>query len=373
VVSEFQSARNFFNFRNRIMAAIVCFFSVTAEAAPPQELVLEPRTLAMGGASVALADDEYALFSNAAGLAGQTKRQFKIANLTLESTGDAISELSTATSTFKNFQASDLNQLMGKDIAVRANYVPMLTLPNFAIAYVVDAQGALDQFNRANPYYQLTDMVTHGVQAGFGWDIQQGKRATDEFKFGVAGKLLWRRGGTYTVTTAGLLQATAGGNSGQSYLNNLLGGYGEGVGADVGFQYIHKLDKTSKFYFGSSITDITNTTFSDPNAAPLNRSVNFGVGYKKEFQFMKLAIDFDLKHLEDQIAFTSKTHLGVDMTFSILDIYLGANQLDPTYGIGFDLWVLKMTAISYAEENSIYFGENTSRKYLLQAEFNLPI
>jgi hypothetical protein len=346
------------------------FASVVAQAAPMQEIIRQPRMMAMGGAGVGLADDEFALFQNPAGLAGDDGRRFKLLGLGVEASWDGIEYFGTSMDAFKNFKIADLNKLMGKDIAIRAGETPIVRLPGFAIAYVVDFQGSLNQFNQANPYFDLGYMTTHGIQAGFGWALKNGRHAHDEIRYGVAGKVLWRKGGFYNVSTAGFLQAT---NQGKQYVENLVGGFGMGFGADVGFQYLNHLDKQTTVSFGASITDVGGTHFSDPAASTLPMSANLGVGWKKNLDFMSFAVAADLKHLNERTAFSNKTHFGVEVGIPLFDFYLGANQLNPTYGVAFDIWILRVSVVSFAEELGILYHQNTSRKTMLQVDFSLPI
>jgi hypothetical protein len=247
---------------------IACLPVLSAHAQVDRGLVLQPRELAMGGTGVALADDEFALFNNPAGLAGQDTRRFKLVGLSVEGSADAYSALSTSYSTFKNnFQISDLDKLMGKNINLRADMVPILQLPHFAITYLYDVQGSLLENNLANPNFQVGDMITHGVQAAYGWNLLDGgKKATEELRLGFAGKVLWRKGGFYDVSTSGFLEAAS---NGKQYIDNLTGTYGMGFGGDAGLQYVNKLDKNNKLFFGASVTDIGNTKFSSPQAAPI--------------------------------------------------------------------------------------------------------
>jgi hypothetical protein len=342
----------------------------SAQAQVTQGLVRDPRSMAMGGTGVALADDEYALFNNPAGLADQETRRFTLIGLNLEASADTYSELSTSFSAFKNFDISTLNTLMGKNIALRADMIPMIQLPHFAITYLYDVQGSLLAFNRANPTFTLGDQITHGVQAAYGWSLQQSKHATDEVNFGVAGKVLWRKGGYYNISTAGFLQAST---QGAQYVDNLIGNYGMGFGADAGFQYVNHVDKDTKLFFGSSITDIGNTNFSDPHAASIPMNISTGIGAEKKLEIVKIKVDFDLRNLSQQTDFVNKTHFGTELELPLFALDFGLNQMDITYGVSFDIWILKVSATSYAEEDGITFHQDTSRKYLLQVDFALPI
>ena len=352
------------------MLLLLTLFSLGAHAQVTNSIVRMPRTMAMGGAGLALADDEYALFQNAAGLASQTSRRFRVLGLTLEASQDTYSTFGSSLSAFSNFNLSTLNTLMGKDIFIRAGVLPMITLPHFSIAYLADVQGAINQFNQANPSFLFGEQITHGVQAGFGWSLGKSRRASDEVHFGLTAKVLWRKGGYYEISTAGFLQATS---NGKSYIDNLVGGFGMGFGADAGFQYINHLDKKTSLYFGASATDVGGTKFSDPHAQSIPMNLGFGIGAKKELDALTLKFDADLRNLSQDTSFVNKTHVGAELSLAILDFYFGLNQMNLTYGASFDLWILKISAVSDCEELGVTYRQLPSRRYILQADFSLPI
>lgn len=333
-------------------------------------LVKQPRQTAMGGAGVGLADDEFALFMNPAGLAGQDRRRFKVAGIGIEAPLETYTTLSQSLSAFNNFSVSTLNELMGKEIYARASVVPMLQLPGFAITYLLDVQGAIEQFNQANPTFKIGNMVTHGVQAGMGWSLKSGRRATDEWRFGVAGKILFRRGGYFDVSTAGFLQVASGGID---YINSLVGSYGTGYGADLGIQYVKHIDPKQDFFVGASVTDVFGTSFSSPKAQKILMNPSIGFGYRRQLEFLKIKFAADFRNLDQAVSFGNKTHFGTEVSLPLFDLYAGLNQLNVTYGAAFDLWILRLTLLSYAEELGVRFHQLTSRRYMLQVDFSLPI
>ncbi len=348
----------------------ISLFTFTAQAQVTNSLVRQPRTMAMGGAGIALADDEYALFQNPAGLAGQTSRRFRVLGLTLEASQDTYSTFGTSLSAFSNFKISTLNTLMGKDIFIRAGVLPMITLPNFSIAYLADVQGAISQFNQANPSFLFGQRITHGVQAGFGWSLSKSRKATDDIRFGVAAKVLWRKGGYYNISTAGFLQATS---SGKSFIDGLVGNFGMGFGGDLGFQYVNRPNKKTSLFFGASATDVGGTKFSDSHAQSIPMNVGFGVGAKKELEVLTVKVDADLRNLTQDTSLVNKTHFGTEISMALVDLYFGLNQMNLTYGAAFDLWILKVSAVSTSEELGINYRQQPSRRYMLQVDFNLPI
>ncbi len=353
----------------RLLMLVWMFTGSPAQAL--ETLVRQPRQMAMGGIGVGLADDEYALFNNPAGLAGQKSRKFRPVSVALEGALDVYGSLSTVTDAMSNFSVGTLNELMGKDIYLRASTAPMITLPNFAVAFIGDAQGSLLIRNQANPIYRIGNMLTYGFQAGMGWSFKSGRRPVDEWRFGLAGKVLWRRGGIYDLGTPEFLSLA---NDAKGFVARLVGNYGMGFGADAGVQYVRHLDqKGSDFFFGASLTDIAGTRFDTPTARPISMNPSIGVGWIKKSDFLSFKAGLDFRNLTRETRFSNKIHFGTETSLPLFDLYAGLSQLNVTYGASFDLWVLRVTALSYAEELGVAYRQNTSRRYVLHVDFNLPI
>ncbi len=353
-------------FLSLVLACLISFDATALET-----LVRQPRQMAMGGIGVGLADDEYALFNNPAGLAGQKARKFRPVNVALEGSLDIYGSLSAVTEALSNFSLGTLNELMGKDIYLRASTAPLITLPNFAIAFIGDAQGSLLIRNQANPTYRIGNMLTYGFQAGMGWSFKSGRRPVDEWRFGLAAKMLWRKGGVYDLGTPEFLRLA---NDAKGYIAELVGDYGMGFGADVGVQYVRHLDsKGSDLFFGASLADIGGTRFDVPTARPVQMNPSIGVGWVKKNDFLQFKAGLDLRNLDQETRFSNKIHFGTETSLPLFDLYAGMNQLNLTYGAAFDIWVLRVTALSYAEELGVAFHQNTSRRYVLHVDFNLPI
>lgn len=353
-----------------IIAVAILAAPSSALAIQDLTLVRMPRTTAMGGVGVGLADDDNALFNNPAGLYGQEERRFRLVSAGVEASLDTYEQFGTSLSAIQDFSVSSLNQVMGKDINVRVSQTAMVLLPHFSLAYLVDAQGAVDEYNAANPNIDFGNMITHGIQAGTAFRIANGRRPKSELRIGGAAKLLWRRGGYYNIQTSGFLQAT---NQGQAFVDELVGGYGMGFGLDLGVQWMNRVDAKTQFMVGASITDIGDTRFTDPHAMAQPQSISFGLGFKKDLEFAKMSLGFDLRNLGRTTAFVNKTHFGGELKLPAFTFYAGANQLNYTWGLTFDVWVVKLHVVSTAEELGVTFHQNTSRRYMLMVDFNMPI
>jgi hypothetical protein len=353
----------------RILLLIGCVFPLSSPAL--ETLVRQPRQTAMGGIGVGLADDDFALYNNPAGLAGMRTRKFRPLGVALEGSLDIYGSLGAVTSAMSSFGIGTLNELMGKDIYLRASYSPVITLPGFAVGFIGDAQGSLLIRNQTNPVYRIGNMTTYGFQAGMGWSFKSGRHPVDEWRFGLAGKILWRRGGFYDLGNAEFLNLAS---DPLGTINGLVGQYGTGYGADAGVQYVRHLDnKGSDLFFGASVTDIADTRFSVANARKISMNPSVGVGWVKKMDLLKFKAGLDLRNLDREVRFSNKIHFGTETSIPLFDLYAGLNQMNLTYGAAFDLWVVRVTALSYAEELGVGFRQNTSRRYVLHVDFNLPI
>ena len=122
--------------------------------------------MAMGGAFVAIADDEEALYINPAGLAGMTGTTFSPLDLSLEGTTQDYTAVKNSLSQLKNITTNTLDILMGQDVYLKAQYTPSLIMQNFGIGFISDQQFRLFTENKALPQVQFGLQSTNGVQLG---------------------------------------------------------------------------------------------------------------------------------------------------------------------------------------------------------------
>ena len=322
-----------------------------------RELYRGTRAQAMGNAFVAVADDDEAIFYNPAGLAGIKGFSLNYAVADLELSTDAIATATTGTSALSNFSPSSLNALMGKDIYARAQITPNIVMPKFGIALIVDEQVAILAKNQALPQLTIGYQTTDGVQVATGTSVL--KRGRSDLRVGAAMKLLWRRGGYHILPATALF--SLGGNT----LGDLSGDFEQGIGADVGLQYIYTLNKKLSFAYGFSATDMGDTTFGG-QADPLKS--NFSMGLAATFKMPNLTaiLAYDQRHLLTDTDGRKRNHIGLELQLPFISVMGGMNQMYLTYGASFDLWIFKLTAVSYAEELDTYAFQDPERRYLLR-------
>ncbi len=338
------------------------FISKSLFASELFELYRGARASAMGGAYTALADDEQAVFLNPAGLAGVKRVGIHYFVLDLDTSYDTITTALAGTSTLSNLNLNTISStLMGKNIYGRAQISPTLIGPGFGLGILIDAQAAVFTKNRALPQETLGYQFTNGIQFATGFSVNRaGSERIGEFRVGFAVKALWRRGGYRLMTLTELMGFNT------NTLASIAGNYALGLGVDLGVQYMKKVGKSLTFSAGSSLTDFGDTAFggiSDPQRQ--NLSVGVAAKYALS-QAMTITVDYDLKHLTQDLDWRKRNHFGVELGLPLFTLYGGFYETYLSYGLGVDLWVFRLTAASYAEEVGVLSFQDPERRYMLR-------
>lgn len=332
------------------------------------------RAQAMGGAYVALADDEAAVFLNPAGLAGGIDPRFHYLPFDIDASIDTYSALTQSSSLLGNFSVDTLNALMGKNIYGRTQITPTLILPKFAVGLIVDGQIAYYSKNVALPQMTLGYQVTNGVQVATGFSFKGKSRrrrdkAGGDLRVGIAAKYLFRRGGYRELPTTTLLNLS----SGASLLNQVAGGWGSGYGVDLGVQYILPISDHVTAYFGSAMTDIANTTFTG-EADPIEDNLAAGAAVRFKAGVNEITLAYQANALTArEIEWKQRNHFGLEWKLPMLSIYGGIHQVFFTYGVGFDAWIFRVTALSYAQELGTYVRQDPNRRYMLKFDLKFAL
>lgn len=318
------------------------------------------RARAMGGAFVAIADDEEALFINPAGLAAFSGSTFTPLDLSLEGTLEDYTAIKNSLSSLKNITTNTLDLLMGKDIYMRATYTPSLFMQNFGVAFISDQQFRLFTENKSLPQVQFGIQSTNGVQFGYGMTIMgANKKRRGELRVGLGVKILYRRGGFYNLTPTQIL------NISEDELKGLVGNYGQGYGFDVGAQYIYHLTPRLNLQAGSSYTDIGNTTFGNTTADPILGNLSVGGAIRYDFNHFGATVSYEYANINQSLDARMRNHIGLELDVPMIKIYAGINEIWPTYGARVDLGLFRVTATSYEEEISSLVAINPEHRYLL--------
>jgi long-subunit fatty acid transport protein len=335
-----------------------------------RELYRGTKAQAMGGASVAMVEDEQAIFLNPAGLAGVPRYSINYAVVDAEASGDTIASISD-TSIFNNMSVGTLNRLMGKDTYARVQVTPSIVMPTFGLAVLADVQGAVLAKNMFLPQINIGYQNTYGIQFGYGASLGSlggrsrykgrgsGGGTKSELRVGVAGKIMWRRGGYHLLSFSQLI------NINQDTMKALTGDYGIGYGVDLGTQYIVNVNDRLRVSVGATFDNIGDMAFSSI-ADPQAQTFNLGLGLKYTFSKAAVRLAYDYRSIFADADWRKKTHIGLGVDIPLFSVFLGLNQMKYSFGATFDIWLVQVTAVEYFEEMGATLGDDSERRYLLQ-------
>lgn len=357
--------------RFRIFAAVLGALSVDAQATIPRSLYQAPEAMAMGQAVTGWIDDHQALWYNPAGAAAFDSFEWRMVTLDVGATNDVYESIDTI-KTLKKPTVKDVNQFMGKNLYAQGNLGTSMILPQMGIAAMYDVRAGVTPTNQVFPRVEFGFVRTGGAQLAFGFSTTDGihrrgrrkKEPQNEWRFGMGAKYFVRRGGTKILTAGELF------NLNKENALEAVNGKGSSYGADLGVQRIQRIDPRTTLSWGLSYLNIGDLSF-DHRAEAVKSSVNTGVGAQYDLGIPKLTVAMDVHHLLRSDDFRKKTHFGAKLRLPLLSFYLGLNQMRPTFGASVDIWLLRVSAVSFNEELGELYGANTSRRYLARVEFKM--
>lgn len=354
-------------FRAFVITAALLNLSTSADAGELTEAYRSTRQMAMGGASIALADDESALFLNPAGLAGNTQTRFHAALVDLSLSSDAVASYAEVMEVMDNPSGDSLNVLMGKDVTLRASLTPTLISNNFGIAVIEDRQVALLAENQALPQLEYGYMTTRGLQMGMGFRLGRKKSKRLEMRMGIAAKLLWRQGGYSILPTSTLL------NLSQQTFMDRLGNFEMGYGFDLGTQVLMPVGKAVTLSSAWVIQDIGDTSFGGL-AQPMKMNLAWGMGAQLRMgAASRLSVLYELRQLNRDTDWRNRSHLGVEYVLPVITLYGGMNQARLSYGAAVDVWIARITAARYTTQTGTQTFLDQQERWSLRVDVKLPL
>jgi hypothetical protein len=320
------------------------------------------RALGMGNAFTAICDDENALFYNPAGLADISTLSLGVINPIVEASTNTLdlSDDSEDIDTNDTGQVVDLlRDYVGETQYARAGLFPYIGFKAAQLGVMIGYLGhaVLDAEIR-NPAWPEVDthyLIDHGPLAGVGWQIP-----SSNIRIGATVKYIQRESldEIYTATDI------ADDNFEDQFEDDLE--KGSELGLDLGLLYTFAFDWPVKAQAGVTVQNLPEMDFGDARDQPTQ--ANIGLALEKTISNYKFlgALDYrDLTHAvgeDDDIP--KHLHMGLEFQLpKILSIRVGLNQGYATYGVTFDVWVVKLDLASYAEEVGAHAGQRNDRRY----------
>lgn len=351
-------------------------FSVEASADELHTFYRGVRAQAMGGAYVAVADDEEALFLNPAGLAGLSDRSLHYMSLDIDGAQDILTTYLENASALSGLSINTINQLMGKNLYARGTFTPSFVIPNFAIGAIFDAQTSVSVKNQALPTINVGYQYLYGIQVATGLSFKFGSRSTrrkrsvlGELRLGVGAKVLWKRGGYRTLPMDFLLNA----DQALPILNQIAWPWGMGYGLDLGAMWVMNPTSNVRLALGAAFINAGDVTYSPAGPDKEKGNLSAGASIRIGDDSTNILVAYEQQHIQEDVDFRLKQHLGVELKASNLSIFGGMHQTSLTFGAAFDVWLFRLTAASYAQELGAQALLDSSRRYMLRIDMKMPM
>ena len=354
-----------------LMRVTFCFLvhllSFLAEAQELRTYHQSIRALGMGGVRVAHEHEAQALSWNPAYLGFNSGF-----NVTLADAGLGINGLQA----YKSFKDVDLSQginglngVYGKPLwlgawgwaALSWNMLGAYYLSFYDVSIMLKDPG----IPKMDVSYYRDDFYILGI----------GYQIVDHFSLGMNLKRVERVGGNVIFDTAQLLSP--------GFVENLLpnvksalNAHGQAFGADLGIVYRWK--RPFHPTIGIVWQDVGYTSFapSDP-ARPVphlrDNLILSGTFYDSWMGF-RLGGGFEYRHIrnhDEQLG--KKIHVGLELGLPFVDLRAGLYQGYTSYGLGLDIWLLRLDAARFKQEMGVFPGQTPQERIMLSLNMDLSL
>lgn len=325
------------------------------------------RTLGMGGAFTAVADDQNALYFNPAGLSQIPGFGLGILNPQIEASEnsfDLYQDLEDIDMDDTEAVAGVMRNYVGENNHVK---VAMDTYTGFRVGNAGVMVSAIGQAtmnvrirNPVNPEAQVDAIADYGLIAGAGMDLPFIKG----LKAGVAIKAIIRNSLYETYTAEEISDA----NFDDQVDDDMVDG--SGISADIGLLYTTEALKVTKLNLAVVAQNIPEMEFGD--AVDAKTQYNAGVALSQKIMGLTVTEALDIYDFTDNAAddesYEKKLHMGVEVALPVLfSVRAGINQGYYTAGATLDFKVLKFDFATYGEEMGVVGGQKEDRRYVIQA------
>lgn len=319
------------------------------------------RPMGMGGAFVAVSNDANALFYNPAGLADISAVRGVIFPLELEISDNAYDIFTDAKDVDFDDEretADFLREYIGERTHIAINFVPNISMPQFAFALIGTSNINLEVRDRQYPKIIIDIISDVGAGVGYAHPLFE-----NSLLLGGSLKYIYRNSliEEYTV-----LDITSG-DLGDKIEDDLQDG--NGILLDLGA--IYKLDKVglSDAQVGISVNNLIGNDLGDARDIEDHVDIGFAISRKVWVTDSTFAIDyFDLfSQVGEDNDMAKRIRLGAEFRFpKVLSIRVGLYQGYFTSGLTLDGKYVSLDLLTYSEEIGAYAGQRSDRRYTMR-------
>lgn len=318
------------------------------------------RPLGMGGAFITLSDDENAMFYNPAGLNdvegfGGAEILNPLVELSASSL-DLYKDLSDIDSN-DTAQVTDLlNRFIGEHQHLRTSLFPSVVFHNFGIGVLGQATLDAEIRNRANPVVTVDAKVDLGLLASAAYAFYD-----KTIQIGVTGKYFQRRGVVDTFTVVDIASDNFDPlEDADESKNDFAFDLGAKVNIDM---------PVIKPTLAIVLQNITDLDFDQLGKLP--QQLNVGVAINPDLWILHTTFALEVDDITKEVGtdddMYKRVHLGAELRFpTILAVRAGFNQGYWTAGATVDIWILKLSYATYAEEVGASAGQREDRRHVAQ-------
>lgn len=326
------------------------------------------RPLAMGNAFVAVADDYNVLFYNPAGLARLKEWDGEFLNPSYEISSDTLDFLQDIADLEGDVDStlSFIKKYSGTDQHMALTWTPHLIFPGFGFGIGLEMAGSMTFHSHPSIDLNLGPTVIMPIAMALNF-------LEDKISFGLGIKARARAGVDHRFDIGDIEILKNDDAESKEKLSHFIEG-GFGYGADFGFLFTPT--EYMKPTLGISITDIGGTPFEKQSIgetaarAPKTvlASVNAGFSLTPvSADRMFIRTSADVHSINQPFSFSKKLNLGLEWGYGdIIKIQTGLHQGYLSGGFQFDVGLLNLKVVSYAEELGAMAGDKQDRRFAFQ-------
>ncbi|MEK2690045.1 hypothetical protein [Bdellovibrio sp. GT3] len=347
-----------------LLLTFILTFSTTALAQSLSEFARNARALGMGGTYIPFVNGADAVFYNPAALGKVEGLDIKVVDVGISLNSISPEDLEAIQNIDPN-DPNSYNSLFGTRVWVQATGKTALALGNFAVGYLNDNEVSLELHNPAYPQFDTYFRQDTGYYLGYAFNVAPGTY------FGIAAKRIDRWGGVpQELGLSDVANADSFNEIGDRFDDK-----GQGYGIDLALATTIDLPLL-KPTLAVVWQDVGNTAFrktAGDDAPPhITQNLSVGAGVTLDLPGLDLAFGGEARHLlEPDIEMGKKLHLGAEVSLPIVDLRAGYSQGYLSYGVGVNLFIFHIDAVSYTEELGAYPGQTADNRYMVSVGIDL--
>ena len=337
-----------------------------------------PKSLLLGDAYTARADDEYTLFYNPAALGRNSGVQVTPLNPSVGVT-NALDEVDR----FKDFPSSDpaliADRLLGFPVYAQSGVFPGLKMASFGFNLFAQSRTSFLLQNATHPAIDLDYRVDRGFIAGFAYNIGSGgvfsgkkNKTGNRTSIGISVKHTQREGvkGLFDLFGTDLLTKITNNTSEVDDIRNSIGwSKGKAWGVDLGVEQSFS-SQFSEFTWAASILDVGGTKYRKVSGTGVvpgqDMYVNAGVNWKQSMGPFAYSLSVDAAALNIYMPFSRKLRTGLEIEVPFVSLLAGYAEGYVSYGVEVRLWPVKILAGFYSAESGVELREFESKRAVFQ-------